>query len=66
MTIDEAIRYNEVTLDEMERQLLHHRASALRLSIEALKRCKNFRDNSITFGYDPLPSETKNEGLRRV
>ena len=34
-------------------------SKALQLAIEALKRCKNFRDNSQTWGYELLPGETE-------
>jgi len=61
MTIDESIRYNAVTLNEMERQLLHHRASALQLGIEALKRLQRERDKSPESFWDPLPGETLRE-----
>ena len=59
MILEEAIRYNGATLNEMERQLLHHRASALRLGIEALKRhqknSRSFRKGLVK----PLPGETE-------
>jgi len=61
MTIDEAIRYNAVTLNEMERQLLHHRASALRLGIEALKIIAGSRGIRSVIIAPPLPGETPEE-----
>ncbi|GAH82393.1 unnamed protein product [marine sediment metagenome] len=59
MTIDDAIRYNGATLDEMERQLLHHRAGALRLGIEALKREKERREYKAFRIPTLLPGETE-------
>lgn len=59
MTLEEAIRYNGATLNEMECQLLHHRASALRLGIEALKRLARNRDSRYRYGTAPLLGETK-------
>lgn len=59
MTLEEAIRYNGATLGDMERQLLHHRASASRLGIEALKRVQDARDFGDSVCGDLLPGETK-------
>lgn len=59
MTIDEAIKIKEkgqrATLPVYDPRW----KEADKLSIAALKRCKNFRDNSQTFGYLPLPGETE-------
>ena len=59
MILEEAIRYNGATLNEMERQLLHHRASALKLGIEALKRERERRENMPREEWLLLPGETE-------
>ena len=59
MTIDKAIEelqnWNSATFETRFVSF----SAALNLGIEALKRCKRFRDNSRTWGYKPLPGETE-------
>jgi hypothetical protein len=59
MTLDEAIEVLQDLLGEGPYFRPEKRIEAVKLGIEALKRWKNFRDNSQTFGYSPLPGETE-------
>ncbi len=59
MNLDEAIEIKEHPPKTRYTWDIQRINEADRLSIEALKRCRNFRDNSQTFGYDPLPGETE-------
>lgn len=59
MTIDEAIKILTPIIKDCSEYPHDDYYFALKLGIEALKRCKNFRDNSQTWGYLPLLGETK-------
>jgi len=59
MQIDKAIEILQDLLTTEPQWPPDDRRDAVRLGIEALRRCRNFRDNSQTWGYSPLPGETK-------
>jgi len=62
MTIDEAIKVNEIMLDEAERRGLPHRVKALRLDNEALKCEQRNRRGLAAHDIEYLPGETEEGG----
>ena len=59
MTIDEAIKLQGELKSLLPEVGFNKYIASTQLGIEALKRCKNFRDNSQTWGYMSLQGETE-------
>jgi len=59
MTLDKAVQLQEAYLRNPLCNLTADERDAAKLGIEALNRCKNFRDNSLNWGYQSLPGETE-------
>jgi hypothetical protein len=59
MTLDEAIRQNENTVDKLKAEGFPTRARAVRLGNEALKRIQECRLADYMIKEDLLPGETK-------
>jgi len=59
LTIDEAIKRNIEIRGGLLLGGARDDALAVFLGIEALKRCKKFKERATKIGYEPLPGETK-------
>ena len=59
MTIDEAIRILESMLPYEIKQMNTYQPTAMKLSIEALKRCQILAKNDTYWAARPLQGETK-------